>query len=419
MELKENSPPVKMTRTERQLLALNKWKNAGGRGILSHPTGFGKTYETITLLKSYVKSNKNSVIRIIVPTLYLKEQWEEELDKFELSDLVEVQVINSAIKIKENVDLLVIDEIHRSVSNKNIRIFKVKRPRLILGLSATFKRLDGRHKLIEDICPVVDIISIKEAMENGWVSEYKEYKVLIEPDDISDYEQYSYEFQNAFAVFGHDFNEAMKCLTNVVHRNIVAKKMGLSSSEMSAIVFTWQRNMQARKNYIANHPRKLELTRMILDNRPGRKAIAFSGTIKQAEKIKRGHIMHSGNTKIKNRLTINEFNKLDEGVISTSKMLDEGADIRGLSLAIILSNSASSIQLRQRLGRVIRKEGDKVAEIFHLVLKGTVEENWTKNASEGMEYIEISEDELIEVLNGTFKESETTEGKEIDEMFRL
>lgn len=71
-------------------------------------------------------------------------------------------------------------------------------------------------------------------------------------------------------------------------------------------------------------------------------------------------------------------------------------------------------------GRVIRKEGDKVAEIFHLVLKGTVEEYWTQNASEGMEYIEITEKELIEVLNGTYKEDGyKSKGKEIDEMFRL
>ena len=66
-------------------------------------------------------------------------------------------------------------------------------------------------------------------------------------------------------------------------------------------------------------------------------------------------------------------------------MVAEGADIKGLSLAVILSNSSSSIQLRQRLGRVIRKEGDKVAEIFDLVLRGTVEENWSKNASQGMD----------------------------------
>ena len=415
---KELSPPVKMTRTERQLLALNKWKKAGGRGILSHPTGFGKTYETITLIKSYVKSKKDSVIRVIVPTLYLKSQWEEELNKFDLN-MVEVQVINSAIKIKENVDLLIIDEIHRSVSDKNIRIFKVKKPRLILGLSATFKRLDGKHSLIEHFCPVVDVISIKEAVENGWVSEYKEYKVFIEPDDIDEYNQYSLEFQSAFSFFGNDFKEAMKCLNNIVHRRVVAKRMGISAKEMDAIVFSWQRNMQARKDYIKNHPKKLELAKLILEKRPGIKAITFSGTIKQAEKIG-GFVMHSGKTKKKNRLTIEEFNSLPSGVLNTSKMLDEGADIRGLSLAVILSNSSSSIQLRQRLGRVIRKEGDKVAEIFHLVLKGTVEEYWTQNASEGMEYIEITEKELIEVLNGTYKEDGyKSKGKEIDEMFRL
>ena len=37
-----------------------------------------------------------------------------------------------------------------------------------------------------------------------------------------------------------------------------------------------------------------------------------------------GYVMHSGQTKKKNRLTLEEFNKLDCGVIHSGKMLNEG-----------------------------------------------------------------------------------------------
>ena len=70
-------------------------------------------------------------------------------------------------------------------------------------------------------------------------------------------------------------------------------------------------------------------------------------------------------------------------------------------------------------GRVIRKEGDKVAEIFHLVLRGTVEENWSKNASQGMDYIEINEQELYDILDGKELVAAKTDGEVVDEKFRL
>lgn len=408
-----------MTRDEKQYDAVRKWIKAGGRGIFSHPTGFGKTRCALMAIKSFMSKNKDKLIRVIVPTEYLKEQWTNTLIEHGLSGSVGVEIINSAIKNPENVDLLIIDEIHRAVSKQNIKIFDVKKPKLILGLSATFNRLDGRHNLILRDIPVVDLITIKEALSKGWLSDYKEYKVFLEPDDIDEYREMSRQFSEAFSVFDFDFKLAMKCLTNIIARRTYGKQIGIKPKDMDAIVFTWNRALKGRKAYVNNHPLKIDVTRKILDYRPNKKAITFAGTIKQAEKIGRGHVIHSGKTKKKNRIDLAEFNSMPSGVLCTSKMLDEGADIKGLSLAVILSNSSSSIQLRQRLGRVIRKEGDKEAEIFHLVLKGTVEENWSKNASQGMDYIEINESELDKILKGEKLDALKTDGEKVDQIFRL
>ena len=408
-----------MTRDEKQQDAVRKWIKAGGRGIFSHPTGFGKTRCALIAIKSFLSKNRNSLVRVIVPTQYLKDQWIEALIKNGLAGSVGVEIINSAIKNPEQVDLLVIDEIHTAVSPQNINIFNVKRPKLILGLSATFNRLDGRHKLIEHFCPVVDLITIKEALKNKWLAEYQEYKVILETDDIEEYREMSRQFNESFAVFDYDFDEAMKCMTNIIHRRVYAKKIGMDHKTMDAIVFTWGRAMRGRKTYIKEHPLKLAVTRRILDARPNAKAITFTGTIKQAEKIGRGQVIHSGKTKKKNRISIEEFNAMPYGVLCTSKMLDMGADIAGLNLAIILSNESSSIQKRQRIGRVIRKEGNKKAEIFHLVLKGTVEENWAKNASQGTHFMEINEQELYEILNGEVIEREEKGGQQLDQLLSL
>ncbi len=70
-------------------------------------------------------------------------------------------------------------------------------------------------------------------------------------------------------------------------------------------------------------------------------------------------------------------------------------------------------------GRVIRKEEDKIAEVFTLVIKDTIEERWFENSSQFSDYIEITEEELDLVLNNfDFKSDKTETGKEVDELFR-
>ena len=75
-------------------------------------------------------------------------------------------------------------------------------------------------------------------------------------------------------------------------------------------------------------------------------------------------------------MTIEEFSAEKTGILHTIKKADEGLDVPGLSVAIILGLDSSKIRKTQRIGRVARKEGDKKAEIFTLVLDQTVETEW-------------------------------------------
>ena len=209
------------------------------------------------------------------------------------------------------------------------------------------------------------------------------------------------------------------CLTNIIFRRGYAKKMGISAKEIDGIIFTWNRALKARKDFVMNHPKKLEITRKILDARPNSKAITFSATIKQAEKIGIGYTVHSGNTKKKNKLTMEEFRDLKYGVINSSKSLIEGADIPGLNLAIILCGNSSQTAKTQSLGRVIRYEEGKNAEVFTLVIKGTMEENWYSTATQGKSYIEITESELDAILNNVEINTVEKEAVASDLLFRL
>jgi len=408
-----------LDRTERQRQGVKKWIEAGCRGTLQWCTGVGKTRAALTAIKGFLTKNTDKKIVVIVPTEYLKIQWIQELSKYSLLEYVSVEIINSAIKTIVHIDFLILDECHRIPSDTFYEVFNQRQPTIVLGLSATFSRLDGRHTLLDQFCPICDIINVKEAIENKWLAPYIEYKVVIEPDDIAVYREANKQFQEAFSIFDFDFKLAMDCMTNIISRRVYGKKMGMSVSDMDAVVFTWGRALRARKSYVMDHPKKLEITRRILAHRQDKKAITFSATIKQAELIGGGYVVHSGKTKKKNRMTMEEFALLPLGVIHTAKSLDEGSDVPGLSLAIILCNTSSQTQKTQRLGRVIRYEEGKEAEIFTLVIKGTNEEGWYNTSTAGKNYIEITENELDEILLGKESENIVQEGKEMGKMFRF
>lgn len=338
-----------MDRTERQKLGVKKWINSGCKGTLNYSTGVGKTRCALMAMKSFL-AYKNGSVKIIVPTETLKNQWISELVKYNLLKYASVEIINTAIKNFDKITLLILDEVHRYGSDQFFHIFKQTNPDYVLGLSATFNRLDGKHELLNKYCPICDTITIKEAVANNWLSSYREYKVFIDVPDIEKYREINKVFLDAFSFFGNDFNLAMSCLTNAITRNKYAKDMGCSRAEVDAQVFTFNRALKARKDFIMNHPKKIEITRLILRHRMDKKAITFSATISQAEKIGIGYTVHSGKTKKKNKITIEEFNKLRTGVLSSSKSLDEGCDISGLNLAIILCNTSSSRQKTQRVG---------------------------------------------------------------------
>lgn len=379
----------------------------------------GKTRTAIIAIKGFLSKNKNKKIVVVVPTEHLKIQWMQELAKVGIFHDVQVEIINSAAKVEEKIDFLILDEAHRVPGPTFFEVFKNRDPSIVLGLSATFERLDGRHELLNQFCPVCDIITIQEAIANKWLSPYKEYKVLLEVDDIEIYREANRDFQNSFAMFGHDFNVAMSCMTNIIYRRSYAKKMGMASGEIDAITFTWGKALRTRKDFVMNHPKKVEITRQILAARPWSKAITFSATIKQAEKIGGGFVVHSGKTKKKNRLTIQEYAKLSTGVIHTAKSMDEGVDCPGLNLAIILCNTSSKTQKTQRVGRAIRFEAGKEAEIFTLIIKGTNEESWFNTSSAGSNYIEINEEELTAILAGVETSNITKEAVASDLLFRL
>lgn len=167
----------------------------------------------------------------------------------------------------------------------------------------------------------------------------------------------------------------MNCATKVIARQKYAKLLGVKTNEVTAMAMSFMKAMRERKNFVMSHPHKMEIARKIIEARKDKKIITFSATIKDAESIGDGFVLHSKKSKKDNQKTIDAFNAADVGVLHSSKAADQGLDVHGLSVGIILAGDSSKIRSTQRKGRICRFEPGKKAEMFTLIIRGTQEFN--------------------------------------------
>lgn len=398
-----------LSRTERQEQGVQRWVDNKLCGTLNWATGVGKTRGGLMAISRFLKKNPTKSVIIVVPSEPIQRQWNQELIDWNLFQQCSVKTMSDTSVNKYSCTLLVIDEIHKVGAPTLLNIFKNVQYTIILGLTATFERLDGKDEIISKKCPIVDTISVEEAIENKWLADYREYEVLIEPEDIDVYKEVNKEFYEHFSYFNYDFNLAMKCATDWKRRSELAKErcredqsedFKTVNKQILVHAMGFSRTLQARKKYICNHPKKIELTNLILENRQDKKCITFSATVAMAEKIKYGAVYSGKDSVKKGRMNLQEFVQQDGGVLNTVMKLNEGFNCPDISVSVILGFNSSSTTKKQRVGRVIRQKEGKVAEVFTLVLKGTVEEEWFRKSTSTGRYIPISEENLIDVLQG-------------------
>lgn len=352
---------------------------------------------------------------VIVPTTVLKDQWTEILDKLGYGLNCDVLVINTAIKNNYKCNVLIIDECHRIPSTTFREVFDTIQYKYIMCLTATLERLDGQEKIVKEHCPVVDKVTLLEAEINGWVSPYKEYQVMIDVPDIEKYKEMNKKFIYYFGYFNYDFNMAMKCFGKggYIFRRKLAEKLILEKNpelrkklvnekckEITLSAMAFMKTVQERKNFINNHPKKIEIAQKIINARKDKKIITFSNNIKMANKIGIGQTYSGKDTGKHGKQIMDDFKRNKFNVLNTIQKVNEGLDCPGLGVAIMLGIDSSKIKRVQRVGRVIRMEEGKQAEIFILIIKNTVEEKWATNSQITNDVIKIDEDGLEEVLEG-------------------
>ena len=83
-----------------QQQAFENWKNNGQKGLFAMATGTGKTITSLNCLLEIYKRNGYYKAIILVPTITLVNQWEQECEKFHFSNIIKVYSKNSEWRTK-------------------------------------------------------------------------------------------------------------------------------------------------------------------------------------------------------------------------------------------------------------------------------------------------------------------------------
>lgn len=254
-----------MTKTERQNEGIYKYLKAGAKGTLDYVMRFGKTKTAITIISRLQSKYTNAVILIAVPSLSIKEMWLNELPNTITN--VTVTTAQELLNITDtlNVDLFIVDEIHKFITPNRLTLLDGSRITYTynLGLTGTYPY---DNNVLNTHFPVVDTITEEEAISNKWISNFREYNVALDltESDKKDYIKYSntiYEVQKDFKnvygiiksdngspIFGNSLEAVIACYSGVNvsgYGHIKAQHI----RELFAINMGWQPNLDLTNEY--------------------------------------------------------------------------------------------------------------------------------------------------------------------------
>lgn len=391
-------------RLEKQRSILRTWSANHCAGTLQACTGFGKTYTAILAIKALNLQQPGEKTLVIVPTIHLKGQWEEQVAEL---DNVRVMVINSAVKETHDVNLLVLDEIHNYATNVFGAVFQQVSYKKILGLTATITRQDGNDYLLRQKAPIVATVTLEEALGAGYVSPFRvlNVPVYLNDNDRDEYQKLSKQFSYYFSKFGNDFGQAMNCLKSEQACENFSRRVAGDANDVRVWAINFNRNMAKRKKMLYMNQSKVDdVYRLCTELQL--KTITFSESVDFADTVTNrlpGSVSYSSKMPVKKRrAALEAFNSGAARIINTARALDEGFDVPGVELAIISSGSSSPRQDVQRTGRAIRFVEGKVGYIVNLYMPDTQDEKWMKKRqanSTNIQYVQ-SLDQAIYLMGG-------------------
>ncbi|MEM1560167.1 MAG: DEAD/DEAH box helicase [Ignisphaera sp.] len=380
----------KGTLRDYQTEALEAWRKNVYRGIISLPTGTGKT---VIAIAAMAEVN----VKTLVVT-YTKEQMFQWRDKIvEFTDVspaivglfygnekrvapITITTYQSAFRYVDilamGFSMLIVDEVHHLPADKFRFIAENMYAPIRLGLSATVIREDGRHT---DLFPLMGGIvynkTLQELIEKGYVAPFRVERVYVQ---LTSDEKKKYK----------DLLERYKKLAkNRVFEQLLADSRRGDMGALEAI-----KVRSELRSLVHNAEKKIDAIIKIVNKEleNNSKILIFTQYIEQAKKIAEklstyyivGDLDEDARKK---RLEM--FKQGAVRVLVLTTVGDEGIDIPDANVGIIVAGTGSRRQFIQRLGRLLRPLPGKEARLYEVIVKGTFEEAESRKRREALKML--------------------------------
>ena len=415
---------------EYQKTAFENWKSNGQKGLFAMATGTGKTITSLNcLLEIYQRKGYYKAI-ILVPTITLVNQWEQECRKFRFSNITKVYSKNltwrdeierilfnekyrtdrepevsyiiistyasysreKVFKVLNGFDkrrlLMIADECHNMGSGSLVKRLKEIPYLRRIGLSATPERQfdDEGNKILNKFFGSEEHYtyeySMEEAIHNGVLCKYMYYPhvVRLTPDEMSAYVEIS---EKIAKYFNYD-TESFDHIDDILKMKLLERKRIIHKAVNKLDIF----KSIIKKRFEEKGNLKYSLIYVPEGNKPD--YVGAQDDFDRNENVEDDNdaehlinIYTQAVTEVDDHVTVRKFVSgqkdrdeilydFAEGklqVLTSMKCLDEGVDVPRSELAIFCSSTGNPRQFIQRRGRVLRTHPDKkMAELHDLVV---------------------------------------------------
>lgn len=401
--------PSDISLRDHQKLAVRKWFEARGRGILQMATGSGKTIAALAAaVKLYEWANAPMLIVVVCPYLHLCTQWIDECRQFGLDPLLcalsrsqwmeslstrlfnlgsgsrrvgSVVVSNatfageafqSLLRRAPQASLLIVDEVH-NVGAADMRKALPSNFPFRIGLSATPERHHdpaGSDAIRQYFGEPVIKYNLRNALNDGVLCQYRYFPILVPLDD--------------------DELDAYLELTRRIAQMMAGGDVPGVSPYLESLLLQRTRILATCRNKIPALIKEIGPLRdsthnLIYCGDGSVEDVPDAGIIRQIDAVVRALGRDLGmtvakyvaDTPLTRRHALRK--RFEEGELQgliAIRCLDEGVDIPEIRRAFILASSTNPRQFIQRRGRILRKTpGKSFADVFDFIVRPSYEES--------------------------------------------
>lgn len=360
-----------------QLAAVAAWSKLR-RGVVVMPTGTGKTFAAFICIEKVGRPTL-----VVTPKIDLMVQWAQDLERsfgisvgmvgasvFDYQPLTVTTYDSAYIHLEKwanRYGLVIFDECHHLPGLSYMEAANAALAPFRLGLTATPERADGGDQLFPELIgPVVYRLDIND-VAGEFLAPYETRRIYVDltPEEMQTYTACREEYRRFVSE------------RNISFSGPDGFRRFLFEASKTPEGWKALRAYREQKRIVLSASGKFKVLEELLHRHAGDRALIFTADNATVYNIARRYLIPAmtNQTRPKERKAIlDRFHSGEYTSIVTCQVLNEGVDVPAAAVGIILSGTGSATENVQRLGRILRKHGEKQAILYEVVARFTAEE---------------------------------------------